>query len=123
MKLSSSFQLIYRCRLVNYGNSPIFNVDVPLHITFMEAISDGTNPGSTRSGDTTSVRKWPIAIPEIGGTGGMFVFYISDRSSKFTFVTLPEFVTFERANMETKNTARLRQPSNFKLTFSPVMTQ
>lgn len=118
---SSPHQSLYRCHVINHGSAPIFNVEMDLHLMFMEAIHDSTNPGATRSGVTTLVREWPISMSRIDvGTSGMFVFYISNASPQFAFVTLPEFVTFERVSMDTKDTARLMQPPGFRLSFSPI---
>lgn len=122
MKLSSSpHQIMYRCRVVNHGSSTIFNVDMALHLTFMETIRDSAKPGSIRLGVITLDREWPIPVPEIGvGASGMFVFYISTISPKFAFVTFPEFVTFQRPNMETQDSTRLVQPPGLKLSFPPI---
>ena len=119
-KLPSPVEM-YRCRVVNHGNGPIFSFNMSLRVTFKEAISEDTTPRSYRTGEITSVHEWPIPIPEIGGgPSGMFIFYISARSSKFTFVSLPEFVTFERANVAIKDTVRLRHPPTLELLFPPM---
>jgi hypothetical protein len=68
----------------------------------------------------TSVREWPIAMPKIDvGTNGMFIFYIVNMSSQFVDVTLPEFVTFERANRDTKDSTQLKRPHGLAMMLTP----
>jgi hypothetical protein len=63
--------LVYKCDVVNHGNTPIFNVEMALHLKFMEVVDGSANESSGK------VREWDVPMPEIGvGKDGKFSFYI-----------------------------------------------
>ena len=68
-------------------------------------------------------REWSIRdIYKIdGGGNGMFVFYILNSSPQFVQVTFPQFVTFQRASGDARETVRLIQPPEFNMHFAPVI--
>jgi hypothetical protein len=122
MHLTSTLQLLYQCQVINHGSIPLFNVEMAVHQEFKAVIHDRTNTNQTTSGATTLVREWPITIPMIDVVAnGMFVFYILNSSEQFAFVTLPQFVTFQRANGDARDTAPLIQPPKFMMYFSPAV--
>jgi len=110
----------YRCQVMNHGNTPIFSVDMALHLVFKAAIKDTQNSSQINSGDTTLVRDWSIHMPKIDtGTDGGFVFYISNLSQQFVFVSLPSSATWQRSYGNRRETSAIMQPLNFTMYFSP----
>ena len=120
IQLTYPLGALWRCRVVNHGSDPLFNVDMALHLTFAEAIHDDKNPGQTNTGAITLVLEWPIPIPMIDAGPSGFVLYISNISPQYVFVTLPESVTFQHTNSDTRSTTQLMQPPGLRLTLLPV---
>lgn len=118
---SSPHQSLYRCRVENDGIAPIRNVRMALHMRFTEAVRDSANPSTTRSGNTTFEGDWTIPMHRIDVGPSGFVFYISNLRQQFVMVTLPQFVTYQRANSETNETVRLMQPQGFFMSFEPIL--
>jgi len=110
----------YRCQIINHGNTPIFSVDMALHLVFKAAMKDGQNPSQTNSGNITLIRDWPIHIPKIDvGTNGVFEFYVSNFSQQFVFVSLPSSATWQRPYGNRRETSSIMQPLNFTMYFAP----
>ena len=100
----------YRCQLTNYGGSPVFNVEMALHLLFSEALRDTAQPNVTRGGVVTLSRNWPIEITKIdAGADKPFVFYIYNQSDQFSQVSMPQSVTVEEGTDNTRREIRLVQ--------------
>ena len=118
-RLSSPGTIIYRCTVVNHGSTPLFNVEMMVRQIFMESIRDSTNPKLLRSGAITLDRGYLISLSTIGvGENGKSIFYIQNSSAQIVNVTLPQVVTFQRANGDTRETAPLIQPI-INMNFTP----
>jgi pimeloyl-ACP methyl ester carboxylesterase len=78
--------LVYRCEVKNHGSETLFNLALVFALTFKEAM-----PGAT-----IVTRQYPVDIfgPLESGSGG-FEFYISNRSSHFVDIGLPEYATLQ----------------------------
>lgn len=110
---SNGFPLqAYQCQITNYGNAPVFNVELTLHLTFIQALKDDKNPSTIRSGAVTLSREWPIQITKIdAGKNDPFVFYIYNISQEFAGVSLPQAVSLERTGETLRRTVRLIRPT------------
>lgn len=91
-KSKSGFPLMaFKCELTNYDNSPIFGVQIAMHLLFQEAVK---HENSAQSGKVFLERNWPISITKIDpGAGNGFVFWIFNITEYFVGVSFPEFAT------------------------------
>lgn len=119
VRLTPTIQPIHRCQVINRGTVPIFNIEMAVHLMFKAGIRDSENPNSTHSGDITRKRDAVFVINtiEVGLSG--FVFYIVNDNPQFVLVTLPQFVSFKKANRDARETAPLIQPPRFTMYYSP----
>jgi hypothetical protein len=68
-----------RCRLTNYGNIPLFNVEVPFRVIFRRLARGGT-PGSITSNEVINVAEASLPITKIEtGPDGAYIFYIHNQ--------------------------------------------
>jgi len=113
-------QLAYECNLINYGATPLFNVQVPLGLTFKEARTVPGQPNARQIGAIRSHREWPIVIPKIdAGRDNPFAFYIKSTSPDFVDVRLPQNVTLQQGGNQATITVRLILPLNPSFTVNP----
>ena len=119
-QLTPPRQNLYKCRVTNENNVPIYNVRISLRTQFKEVIRDSANPHISRSGEITFEGYSIIPIYRIdAGASGAAVFYISNPRNRFVVVTLQEFVTFNRANSDTIETMRLMHSPALTMDFVP----
>lgn len=86
----------YRCQVFNYGDAPVFNIEVELQEVFREITRDPSQPDSMKSGEIKVARKWPIQIDKIDiGPGNPFTFYIYNMSETMVMVSVPDVVTLQ----------------------------
>ena len=77
----------HRCELTSYSHEVIFNLSIPVHLTFMTAVPGPDGKGLT-SGAITSDRDWPIVVPKLDPPpAAPFVFYVWN-------CCVPKFVRF-----------------------------
>ena len=90
----------------------MFNVSLPVHLTFKEALRNAETNTST-TGAVTLSRDWPIFITKIDpGPEHAFLFYAYNQSSKFVEVALPDFVQVQVG--EGRRTMPLTKPEHLK---------
>ena len=94
-----------KCSITNYGNANVFQVVMLLKSATLEVLRSGSE---FKSGNTLHSFDHPISVPEIGGNGDRFTFYIFNYSDYYIRVTAPDFVTIELGNERKKQRAALR---------------
>ncbi len=82
----------YRCTVTNYGNEPIFSVNLPIRVSYKELIKDPANPGGGKTGNVTSFDDSIVSIPKIDPKMS-FVFYTYNQDSDFFEVALAQAPT------------------------------
>ena len=108
---------VYKCDVVNHGSTPIFNVEMAVHLRFMEVVDGMAN----ESDKALFVREWSISMPEIGvGKDEKFSFYISNNSKQLVLVTLPATVSYKRSNGNISVT-ELTLPQGLQMNFPPSL--
>ncbi len=94
----------YECKITNYIESPVFNLEIALQEEFRECIRDQKQPNEMHEGQITLLREWPFNIQKIDtGIGNAFIFYIFNVSDKLVFVSIPDSVTLTLADNTVKN--------------------
>jgi hypothetical protein len=83
---------LYECRITNYGQGPIFAVNLTFMLKYSEALGD-TNRITV--GKTVLERPWPIQIAKIDqGLPNQFVFYFVNQEPMFIEVQMPQEATY-----------------------------
>jgi hypothetical protein len=68
-----------RCRLTNYGKTPLFNVEIPIRISFRR-IKRGDGPGSAIGDEIINVAEIQLPITKIEpGSDAAYTFYIHNQ--------------------------------------------
>jgi hypothetical protein len=68
-----------RCRVTNYGKSPLFNIEIPFKITFVR-IKRGEGVGSTTANEIINVADGILPITKLEpGNEAAYVFYIHNQ--------------------------------------------
>lgn len=94
-----------KCSVVNYGSTNIFQMLMLLKSEKLEVIRNGKE---FKSGGVLDSFDHPILVPELGGNGGRFTFYIFNYSDYYIRTTAPDFVTIELGNERKRQRADLR---------------
>jgi hypothetical protein len=100
-KPSENFPFLngYQCKITNYADAPVFNIDLALQEEFREIIRDSEQPNTMHTGQIKLSRRWPLNILKIDtGISNSFVFYIFNVSDNRVIVSLPEAVTLQIAD-------------------------
>jgi hypothetical protein len=110
----------YECKVTNYGNSPVFNVVVPIQVIFREAHRPTNQPDAWQSGAIKAVKETSIAIAKIDtGKDNPFVFYLSSQSPDFIELKFLETVKLQEGTDEDTKPGRLIFAANSRVQFSP----
>jgi hypothetical protein len=110
----------YSCRLTNYSDAPVFNVEMSLGTTFIVAVRN-PNTGGTQSGDVYLSRRWLIRMAKINaGEDKPFTFYVMNISAYFALVTLPDVATLQMDSDGAKQTVTLIKPTYSDMNFAPA---
>jgi len=80
----------YRCNVTNYGDTPVFNIDMALEEVFKEIIRDPNQPNLMQAGKIELSRKWLISIEKLDtGANNPFSFYIINSSNDMVLFHCP----------------------------------
>jgi hypothetical protein len=89
----------YRCEATNYSPAVVFNVIVPLRLTFFTAVPvpSGPNSQAFKGGAATLERDWVFTIPKLDpAPAAPFVFYVWNCCEpRFVRLRLPDRLTMQ----------------------------
>jgi hypothetical protein len=102
-----------RCRLTNYGKTTLFNVEVPIRITF-KRIKRGSAPGNAIAEEIINVAetKLPITKIEPGGDAA-YIFYIHNQGRDVVEPQFPDTANYLPPGTETRRPVTLIQAAPF----------
>jgi len=108
----SAGERIYRCRLENDGDSPIYAIEAAFNVIYKRALKVYTSTGRmmVQSGETTLSHDRKVTIPKVGAHGA-FTFYIRNRSMQCVDVQAPESITCEGIKDNERSLVRLKRSS------------
>jgi hypothetical protein len=92
-----------RCKLTNYGNTPLFNIELAFDTTF-KIIRPGENPGSVTADKVINVVKGsvlPITKLEPGGDRA-YVFYIHNQGRDLVHTAFADTATARPAGVQSR---------------------
>lgn len=108
-------------RITNYSPKPLFNVQIPLHLVFKEAVRRKGQPGATDSGKVVLEREWEITIPKIDPGGDKpFVFYAMNNGHCFASVAFPTAATAQLAGANSRESIQIITPGPDFMFFPPM---
>lgn len=110
------------CQLVNYGKDVIFDVRLSFGLRFKETDWLNGVGGNFRFGPTKLSDGWTVPIAKLDtGPSGRFVFYITNASNYWAFVSMPEFIEFQGLTDSKRRKVRLRLPLEQQPTNDPTV--
>ena len=113
----------YECKLTNYGSLPLFNVVVPMRVTFQEAHHPENQPNAWQSGVIKAVKAASITIAKIdAGKDDPFVFYFESQNPDFVEIDFMESLSLQEGSDQNIKTGRLIVAANSTIRFSPNET-
>jgi hypothetical protein len=113
----------YECTLTNYGNLPVFNVVVPIRVTFQEAHRPPNQQNGWQSGSVKAIKASSITIAKIDvGRENPFLFYLKSQSPDFVGLEFLEIATLQEGSDQTTKAGRLIVAANSHIQFSPNET-
>jgi hypothetical protein len=87
------FGQVYRCSLINYGQSPLFDPEIVFRVDFTSVINHP--PSGLGSGELICSVDWPVRLGKIdAGVERPAVFYVWNESSYFAMVKKPTTIAF-----------------------------
>lgn len=100
----------YKCELINYGDVPIFNVDLVFRFRYLEAVKQGN---SQQGGKLIAEGDYPIQIRKVDpGRSNAFVFYLFHLGTQFINVGFPTSATFLTPASQERVTSKIIQQEN-----------
>jgi hypothetical protein len=93
------------CIITNDSDNSIFNIYIPLDLTFSKATpAPGQPPGSLQKGQLVATSIWTIPIERLPGGGEQFRFFIRNLTKEVITIGLPQFITLvsEHMNIRTE---------------------
>jgi hypothetical protein len=113
-------QWAYECTLINYSTLPVFNVIVPIRVTFQEAHHPENQPSAWQSGMIKAIRTTSLTISKIDtGKDSPFVFYLSSQSPDFVKLDFFQTAMLQEGGDQKTKTGRLIVSANSYIQFSP----
>ena len=110
----------YECTLINYGNLPVFNVVVPIRVTFQEAHHPPNQPNAWQSGAVKAIKAASLTIAKIdAGKESPFIFYLKSQSPDFVELDFLETAMLQEGSDQKTKTGRLIVATNSHIRFSP----
>jgi hypothetical protein len=87
----------YRCEFTNYSSDVLFNLTVPVHLTFRMSLPVPGQDKSRSEGDVTLDRDWVVNIPKLDPSpAAPYVFYVWNCCvPKFVHVALPDALVYK----------------------------
>jgi hypothetical protein len=117
---------VYRCRVINYGDGPVYAASMRFHVDFLEAReTEATIQGrhGLVSGGVVSSYDHVVNVPiTLAPKGGEFTFYMYNTSPQFVHVTMPQDGFHEPATGKVALRIKRAAPQNV-ITFSPNVRQ
>jgi hypothetical protein len=88
----------YRCELTNYSTEVVFNIVIPVHLTFWTALPVPNQDKARRPGTITLERDWPFTVSKLDPSpGASYVFYVRNCCvQRFVEVKLPDHVVADK---------------------------
>lgn len=117
---------IYKCEIRNYGEAPIFNVEITFKVEFRKVVLTGATTGTTKhAGEKVASGDWTMPILRIDpGKESPFSFYLYNISIYFVTAFPPTSVSFlSNANDIGKKQEKIVLPDYPALSFSPFEGQ
>jgi hypothetical protein len=84
----------YRCELTNYSEDVLFNLAIPVRLTFRTPMPVPNQEKARRQGDITLDRDWRFTVPKVDPSpASPYEFYVWNCCvQKFVQVRLPEYL-------------------------------
>jgi hypothetical protein len=102
---------VWQYRITNYSPKPMFNIKIPLHLVFTEAVTRSDLPNAKFTGKVVTDRQWEITIPKIDPGGDKpFVFYAINEGNCFVKVSFPNTATAQLAGTNSRETVQVIFP-------------
>jgi len=107
----------YRCQFTNYSSDVLFNLTVPVHLTFRMPLPVPGHDKSRKEGDVTLDRDWVVNIPKLDPSpAAPYEFYVWNCCvPKFIHVALPDALLYK-----TRKITLLQSAGNLFLSLDPV---
>ena len=116
-------QWAQECTLTNYGSSPIFNIVVPIRVTFREAHHPPNQTDGWQSGPVKAVKTTSLPIAKIdAGKDYPFVFYLTTQTPDFVDLDFLDKAILQEGGDKENKTGRLIVSANSRIHFSPNET-
>jgi hypothetical protein len=113
-------QWAQECALTNYGSLPIFNIVVPIRVTFREAHHPPNQTDGWQSGPVKVVKTTSLPIAKIdAGKDSPFVFYLTTQSHDFVELEFLDKANLQEGSDKEFKTGRLIVSVNSHIQFSP----
>jgi hypothetical protein len=110
----------HECTFTNYGNLPVFNVVVPIRVTFREAHHPRNQSNGWQSGPIKAVKETSLTIAKIdAGKDYPFVLYLKSQNTDFVELNFLEAVKLQEGSDQTIKLGRLIVAPNSLVQFSP----
>jgi hypothetical protein len=107
-----------RCQLTSYADAPIFNVNLPITVTF-KRIKRGDNPSNFAANETINTVDISLPITKIyPGKDSPFTFYIYNQGLDVVQIEFRRAPTFSFLGETTIKEGHLVQPNDFTRTVS-----
>jgi hypothetical protein len=109
----SKLELIYACKLSDFGGSPVFGVEITLGLIFKRAIKaePETNPNAFKAAESVAFQEHPIEIPVLTNQEP-FIFYVHNPTVYFVEISVPEFASGTLREKSERQTIRLKRPDS-----------
>jgi hypothetical protein len=122
--MKAVFITAYRCEITNYGNDPLFDLQMALDLIFYEAIPVPGQKDAKGQGKIKLHREWNVLIQKIdSGRENSFKFYIlNHQPDLFVHVLMPKTATLRLLGAEQRIQTNLTvaEPGRIQpLFFSP----
>lgn len=114
----------FHCLLINYGEQPVFIVELPFRVSFFEAIITNVTPNSQNvsPGAQLLARDWIVEIPKIdSGIDAQFEFLVYTLDRYVVLIDTPKTVAFQIDASGSRQMVPLIQAPFMPIPLSPPM--
>jgi hypothetical protein len=111
----------FECKLTNYGSLPVFNVVVPVRLTFQEAVRPAGQTNGWQNGRTVAVKSSSVTIAKIGpGKDNLFILYMKSQNPNFVRLDFSPEIVLQEGGDPIQKKGHLILPTYSHLDFTPV---
>jgi hypothetical protein len=108
-----------RCQVTNYGDIPIFNVELPITVTFRKITRQPENPKNFEAKTVIGAQETVIPATKIDpGKDSPYVFYFHNQGLDLINIEFSKAPTYVMSGETTRREAQLMQPSGFSRFYS-----